>query len=172
MKVLKTVLAFLLILSSMSMSISAQGSEFSCTVEEWASMLNSLTENFLELTSQVTDETSILETTLLIKAGVDSIYAICSNGTFSEETHSNGIIGPISFSGTLYQITLSSSDGGSSFSTTVIEGDCGFTPPSIFTDMEGTTETDLWEPGGTCVAMFEVETYGASGWELVFERLR
>lgn len=91
---------------------------------------------------------------------------------FTSEEYPNGIIGPIQFNGTLYQVTLSSSASGASVSTTVIQGDCERRGPTIMTDIDGTPEADLWEPGGDCIAMFDVQRFGSSHWTLEFERLR
>ncbi len=153
--------------------VGAQEEEFTCTAQEFRDMFVPLLDAIKGAMDNATTDAEALTLFLGIETVIANVRLACG-GTreFTSEAYPNGIIGPISFSGTLYQVSISSTGGDASFSTTVIEGDCDIIPPGIFTTNGGNAETDLWEPGGDCMAMFEVNTYGATGWVLDFERLQ
>jgi hypothetical protein len=146
--------------------------EAACTVADVQNVFNVMADQIAQTASEITTVEEGLDILLGIETIIDLLRTQCGGVTYISENYTNGIIGPVNFAGTLYQVSLSSTGGDSSFATTVLEGDCALFPPSIFTANGGTEETDLWQPGGDCVALFEVNTYGATNWVLTFERLQ
>lgn len=101
-------------------------------------------------------------------------YQLLCNQKFTSETHPNGIIGPLLFDGTLYEVTFvgiltGNIDVGGSVTMEELSGDCGFLNMMAITsnDMD---ETDLMEFGENCEAMIEVHRTGA--WELSFVKIK
>lgn len=154
----------LLILSLCAAPLYAQDtSERSCDPSEWGNFKPAIIEQLDHL------EANPLETLLLLQTFISSARATCTGGEFTNETHPNGIIGPIYFSGTLYQATLTVPDTYGSVRIRELEGDCDAF--ILQGPVAGGSETDLWQ-FKNCVAMFEVNLSGTSDWHFIIERLR
>lgn len=141
----------------------------SCTQEDYAQLQTDITELaglFANIEANVPNET-----VLQIRQRLDTFQLACI-GVFSNETHSSGIIGPIKFDGTLYELTLTIPEGDFEYGTvqfTEIAGDCGFNL-LVSSPLGGGSETDLFEIGDDCEMLFEVDS--SSGWTLSLVKLR
>jgi hypothetical protein len=142
--------------------------ESTCTPEE----LQSYQAELVELSGSLAESDDPLETVLAIDTLVSKIQASCSGGIFTKADHTNGIIGPIAFDGSLYEATLEAKGSMAVMTPTVVEGDCGmiFGMP-IMTGMTGGMQGDVWE-FTNCVALFKVEAPMASDWSLTIKKLR
>lgn len=157
---------FLLMLAFVS-AASAQepASEQTCTPEEWAAYQQSFTDIIPELT---TSENPI-DILLLLDAIINTVRATCTGATYSsEELGTEAIIGPIAFSGTIYQATLTS-EYFSSVQITEIAGDCDKFNLLSVAEMTGGTANTIYE-FSECVAMFEVNS--SKPWTFAIERIR
>jgi len=161
---MKTLFVMVVLFVLLVLPVGAQD-EVGCTAEQYENGAAVLIETLNQL---ATDENpyNIL---LGIEMTIDLLRYECFGEGYNSELYPNGIVGPAMFQGTLYQATLSSPDGFGSVAMTAIEGDCGLTFP-LSTDIEGGEETDLWEFGGDCIALFEVNAPGA--WTLDIQRLQ
>jgi len=127
------------------------------------------TLNNLLLDVQANEQISVMTQ---IRATIDSAQYLCS-ARFTQETHPNGIVGPLFFDGTIYQVTLTtwsdntSYDFGGSVTSTELDGDCPFI--WVSTDGGGIPEVDLFNRMENCFAMFDVE---ADRWELTFTKIQ
>lgn len=139
--------------------------ELTCTPEEWQTIEDDLA---LEAGGIVEAESQALAL-LRIEARIETARAMCSGGQFSRDSHPNGIIGPIIFSGALYQAELNVVGTYGNVSLTPLEGDCGFSF-GLSAPTSGGSETDLWKFKG-CVAMLEVDTYPPAPWTLSITKL-
>lgn len=150
--------------------VSAQEVEFTCTADEWRTLLGDFQTRIDEVLPTIEGDNDATNILLAIQMVIETARATCGGGVFTKETHPNGIIGPIQFGGTIYQATLEADTFGS-LTTTVIEGDCGIIPPIMaLTSMEGGSEANLWRFGGDCVAFIEVNVTGS--WTLTIERMQ
>lgn len=164
----RIILLLILILSFASTSIAQEQNEVSCTPEEYQDYIQVLIDVLNEYKPQIVVETDALEVLIGIEMAIDGLRANCTGGSFAAADYSNGIIGPISFSGTLYQAEFTTTTFGT-VTFVEIDGDCGMEFMSI-SEVDGDSETDLWEFGGDCVTMFEVQ--GGGDWTLNIEKLR
>jgi hypothetical protein len=163
----KKLVMLLVLLAALLVPAAAQ-EEISCTPEEWITSVRALSDAMLPNIDSIASQEDGLLMLLIIEAAIDTVRATCTGGAFTDVDYTNGIIGPIIFSGTLYQATLTTPEQGGSVSGTAIEGDCGFMT-FISTPFEGGEETSLFTFGGDCVMIFEVNVEGP--WTLTIERL-
>lgn len=142
-----------------------------CTQEDYlalqtgiSNLIGGLSDNALY------DPTHIM---MQVRTAIETYQLLC-NQLFTHETHPSGIVGPIAFDGTLYQVAfityLSPDDmydlGGVAGLVTV-EGDCGL--HSASTDRADKPDLALWELGEGCVGMIEITS---DLWELSFVKIR
>lgn len=136
-------------------------------------------EDYLQLQTEMASLTELLadiETNqpdaifLQMRQTLDTYQLNCT-GFFSSETHSTGIIGPLKFDGTLYQISLTLEEAQFVVGTTEyteISGDCGLNFGILLTDAG--SETDVFEIGDDCEMLIEVDSN--TSWTLSFTKLR
>ncbi len=98
-----------------------------------------------------------------VRSLMNSMQMYCS-GVFTNETHPNGIIGPIAFDGTIYEVTFvgiptGSFDVGGSVTLEELSGDCGILNMMMISS-SNMEETNLWRFGGDCQALIEVHRSG------------
>lgn len=139
-----------------------------CTQEDYLQLQTEMAE-LTELLADI--ETNEPEAIFLQMRQTLDTYQLNCTGFFSGETHSNGIIGPLTFDGTLYQITFTLGEGQfvvGSTTYTEISGDCGFNFGALLTDAG--SETDVLEIGEDCEMLIEVDAN--SDWTLSFTKLR
>lgn len=170
----KRILFVLCVVGLLAAPVLPQDEEFGCTVEEWKTALTEVGTNIITFADEITTEQEALDTLLAIETAVISGRAFCAGAQYSSETNPTGIIGPINFSGTIYQATLTTDTFGT-LESTVIDGDCGLfgTGPDMFMiEMSGGAVTDLWEMGGDCQMLIEVSLTMTGDWSLEIERLK
>jgi len=145
-----------------------------CTQEDYLTLQTGISN----LIGGLSDNTLYDPTTIMlqVRTAIETYQLLC-NQMFTNVTHPNGIIGPIAFDGTLYEVTfvtpLSESPGGNlggNLSMTTISGDCGFIN-TILTSGISPEETDLFKFGGDCVGMIEVNR-AVGAWELSFVKIK
>jgi len=133
------------------------------TIHEEIAALNNLL-----LDVQANEQISVMTQ---IRATIDSAQYLCS-ARFTQETHPNGIVGPLFFDGEIYQVTLTTwldaYDIGGMVSGTRLDGSCSSF--LISTDGNGIPETNLVSRNANCLAMFEVIV--ADRWELTFTKIQ
>ncbi|MGJ3241147.1 MAG: hypothetical protein ACFE0Q_20725 [Anaerolineae bacterium] len=171
----KIFVPLLIILLSIPLVLMAQDSnenppEPTCTTEEFQDGLESLIGVIDEFSSQIESDFDAYNVLLAIETQIDNIRFGCGYEAITSETHPNGIVGPLSFSGRVYEVTFTAEDELGTVSTTTLNGDCGILGVNLLTDMGGGTETTLVTFGGDCVAFFEIN--GPDVWELTFTRLQ
>lgn len=130
---------------------------YTCTAEDYATVTKIIDEQLATLSQPDADPALAM---VLIRAALDTYQAKCTGGTFTKATHPNGIIGPIVFTGSLYQATLQITPGDFAYGSakwTTISGDCGLFTLLSVTDGKGdANETDVLK-FKDCVALFEVD---------------
>jgi hypothetical protein len=146
--------------------------EFACLPVDYTELKTQLTDIPAGFDDAATDPALVL---LTLRAAIDTFQARCTGGLFTYATHPSGIVGPIAFSGTLYELTLTIPEADiatASMSLIDIEGDCGLGFPTMIPGTSGGSQTDLLEFGGDCVAMFEVNVVGVRDWSLTIKKLK
>ena len=143
--------------------------EAACSVGQLQDVLRSGVEVWIPLIDGLESVQDAFDLMIGFQAAIETQRTICSGGLWTSEEYANGIVGPIKFSGTLYQATLSMDTFGSVRIVTV-DGNCGLNRTMGVNGSDGGEETDLLEFGGDCLAMFEVNT--SEAWTMVIERLR
>lgn len=165
------VLACLIVLALTMVSIAlAQDAETVCTPDDWRAKIDAVSSSLSELSAGVADQETALQVLSIAEAAIHTVRTSCTGYVFTNEDYPNGIIGPVTFDGTLYQVTFSSMGGFAYFKMVGDEGGCSVV--GVSTDLEGGEETDLWEPSGNCITLFEVNGPRDGQWTLTFERLR
>jgi hypothetical protein len=170
--------AVLLIFSGVGVLVLAQDEDpiglpiGTCTQEDF----NWLNEQITLLNEQFwhIDIYSPIATANQIRVLLGSMQVFCA-GKFTNETHPNGIVGPIYFDGTMYEVTLvtrpfpdAAIDLGGIATLEAVSGDCGILN-MILTTSSVPTETDIFQFGDDCIGLIEVD---ADEWELTFVRIR
>jgi hypothetical protein len=144
--------------------------EASCSPAEFKEALTNGLSSLQEQVTTLQTEEDILAFLLGMETSIDGLRATCVDTSFSSENYPNGIIGPIRFTGTLYEVTFTIEEGGLGYATGVtVEGDC----PSSFLispSSNESSETDLMRLRGECFYMFEVNT--STEWTLDIVRIR
>lgn len=159
-------ISFLVVLFVLFSPVAAQEvQELTCTPEQWQPIEDDLV---LEA-GGITEAESQALALSRIEARIETARAECTGGQFSSDSHPNGILGPIIFSGALYEATLTVDGAYGSVSLIALEGDCGILN-SITGPIDGGSETDLWE-FKECVAIFEVNTSSSAPWTLSIKKL-
>lgn len=167
------VLACLIVLALTIASIAlAQDVETVCAPDDWRAKIDAVSSSLSELSAGVADEETALQVLSIAEAAINTVRTSCTGYVFTSADYPTGIIGPVSFDGILYQITFTSVGGLSAIKDVGSEGDCGFAGIFMSTAMDGGEETDLWEPGGNCVTLFEVNGAHDAQWSITFEKLR
>lgn len=125
----------------------------------------------------ITDNLSVLQTDVnaalvAMRGAIDTYQLACAGGTVTNEAHPNGIVGPLTFDGTLYEVTLTVPGGEyGSVEWTALEGDCdSWTLLSVSGDEAPVSETDIVEFEG-CQAVFDVNV-SSDEWTLTFKKLK
>lgn len=166
------VLALLLGVPIVALVTTAQDTtEQACEASQYEQFSSAFGELVDTLADPVIDNDSGLLYLLQLDTAIQTQRAVCGGGVFNKGTHPDGIIGPILFSGTLYQGTITS-ESRITVGNVVIEGDC---PVAIYqyTGSDRTEDTELWRMGGDCVMMLEIDTGTDSDeWTLTLERLQ
>lgn len=162
----------LVLVAAMASITLAQDAVDTCSTSDWQEKISTVSSSLSQLSAGVVDEASALQVLSIAQEAIHTVRTSCVGFTFTSADYPTGIIGPVGFDGTLYQITFTSTGGLSMINDVGSEGDCGFAGIFMSTDMDGGEEADLWEPGGNCVTLFEVNGSSDAQWEIVFEKLR
>lgn len=141
-----------------------------CDADGYREIMKGISDAVLELSESITTDEDGIVALLQLELTLDLLRFTCMGEDYTSETNPNGIIGPVMFGGTLYQAEFNALDEYGFLQLRVIEGDCGFTPPLMTTDIDGGLVADLWEFGGDCIAMIEVNGFGE--WTLNIGRLQ
>ena len=139
-----------------------------CEVALYQQLMAIMSETVLEAQTVIATSEDGMNAVFALITALESWQLQCGGGMLSSDTHPSGIVGPITFEGTLYQAELTSPGTYGFLQMTVISGDCGLIPPLVTTDISGGSETDLWTFGGDCVGMIEVNA--PDGWTLTLSR--
>lgn len=144
-----------------------------CTQEDYDMLKTGITSVINGLSDNVAyDPTAIM---LQARTAIETYQLLC-NQMFTNVTHPNGIIGPLVFDGTLYEVTFvalptegASFDVGGSITMEEVSGDCGILN-LMLVSATNPSETDLFRFGGDCVGLIEVNRSG--DWQLSFVKLQ
>jgi len=142
-----------------------------CTQEDYLALQTGISNLIGGLSDNAMyDPTYIM---MQVRRALETYQLIC-NQKFTSETHPSGIIGPILFDGTLYEVTYTgiptgNIDVGGSVTMEELSGDCGFLNMMLISS-DNMTETTLMRFGENCEAMIEVHRSGA--WELTFVKIQ
>lgn len=145
--------------------------EKSCTNDEWAAFAPKI----VETANTLGKDEDPLFTLMLIEAMIANARAACTADVWTSDEYGleGSVIGPIVFSGTLYQATLKTK-GTAIVSATAIEGNCGIVFISLSASLDGKGEEqetkELLKFKG-CAAYFEVDGYGEP-WSLDIVKLK
>lgn len=161
---LSVLLVFVLMLTVLTPTLAQE--ESACTSEQWGDFSTTLND----LSDTLATSETPMDALLAIQTQIETMRAACGNWVFTKADYANGIIGPISFDGTLYQATLESVGSVAVLSRVEIDGDCDFIV-SIITPFTGGEESDLLEFDG-CTAMLEIDSSTARDWTLTLTRLK
>jgi len=147
--------------------------QLDCTQDDYLWLQGRVNEISAQFADIVTYDPILTATQL--RATMDAVQFACAR-VFTNTTNPDGIIGPIDFDGTLYEVTFvalptegASFDVGGSVTTETVSGDCGMLNLILVTSSDP-DETDLFRFGNDCVAMFEVNRTG--DWQLSFVKLQ
>lgn len=149
----------------------AGDAEQTCTPEQWEGFVPHMNE----IVETITGDDPLLAL-FQIEAVIESIRATCTGGVWTSEDYGENsvVIGPVIFSGTLYEATLKTT-GSASASMTTLEGKCDELESIILTtdlDSEEEEEATVLYEFENCIALFEVEGYGDSPWSFNVVKLR
>lgn len=165
LRVLSLVLVLLLLVP---FTAAQEASEAACTSEIWMDYQNQLVELSMTLSTSETP----LEVLQTLDELLTDIQINCGEGRFTKADHPNGIIGPLTLDGALYEVTLETAGSLGVMTPTAVEGNCGalFGMP-VMTGMSGGAQGDIWQVNG-CVVLVKIDATMASDWAFTLKRLR
>jgi hypothetical protein len=150
-----------------------QLNETTCSELDWAEMVEGiiamLTTDQLEISGSIVT-IDPMQRLYMAHTGMNTIRAACTGYTFTSDEYANGIIGPVMFTGSVYEgtLTVSESGGFPTMTFTSLSGECGLIPMLSIMSTE-TSDSSLFR-FDQCTTMIEVNSRGP--WTLSFSRIQ